>query len=86
MNANLLPEPADQDVQEEAYLLYTASGCAPGRDLENWLAARARLMARGVSGGTKGAISAAFPKLHFPLNANLSRSPFTADVPISIHN
>lgn len=86
MNANPFPEPSEQDVQKEAYLLYIASGCVPGRDLENWLSARARLMVRRSAGRGERMISTAFPELHFPLNANVSRSPFGADVSITSHN
>jgi len=82
MNANPSPEPSAPDVQKEAYLLYVASGCVPGRDMENWLAARALLIARQRTGREERVISETFPKLHFPLNANVSHSPFGADMPI----
>jgi hypothetical protein len=86
MNANPFPEPTEQDVQKEAYLLYIASGCAAGRDLENWLAARARLLADRSTGQGDRVISAEIPHLHFPLNANVSRSPFSSETLISSHN
>jgi hypothetical protein len=40
-----LLEPTDEDVRDYAYHLYLQSGCVPGRDLENWLEARACLEA-----------------------------------------
>ncbi|MBK9991667.1 MAG: DUF2934 domain-containing protein [Verrucomicrobia bacterium] len=75
MNANPSSEPSEQDVQKEAYLLYMASGCVLGRDLDNWLAARARLASLQSSPGKKTTLSIPAP-LHFPLNANASRGPF----------
>ncbi len=38
-------EPTEDDVRDYAYHLYLQSGCIPGRDLENWLEARACLKA-----------------------------------------
>ncbi len=46
MKSNLettLEEPTEADVREYAYHLYIRSGCLPGRDLENWLEAKACL-------------------------------------------
>jgi hypothetical protein len=85
MNANPLPAPSEEDVQKEAYLLYLASGCVPGRDLENWLAARARLAARRALSGEKARSGSMVP-LHFPLNANVSRGPFGTLNPLGSHN
>ena len=75
MNTNPLPEPADEDVKKTAYLLYLASGCVSGRDMENWLAARAQEASnyRQTGENTPGLSSGL---VHFPLNANVSRSPF----------
>lgn len=86
MNANPQPEIAEEDVQKEAYLLYVASGCVPGRDLENWLAARARLALRQASVGEKAAWNPAKTELHFPLNANVSRGPFGSLHPFENRN
>ena len=33
-------EPTEAEIQHTAYLLWLESGRAPGRDLDNWLAAR----------------------------------------------
>jgi len=33
--------PTEDDVRDYAYHLYLQSGCVPGRDLENWLEAKA---------------------------------------------
>ena len=85
MNANLFSEPSEQDVQKEAYLLYIASGCVPGRDLDNWLAARAKL-ASPQSGPGQKAQSSASAQLHFPLNANASRGPFGTLNPFGTRN
>ena len=38
-------EPTEGDVRDYAYHLYLQSGCTPGRDLENWLEAKACLRA-----------------------------------------
>ena len=85
MNANLFSEPSEQDVQKEAYLLYVASGCVPGHDLDNWLAARARLASSQSASGQKAPKSAA-SLLHFPLNANASRGPFGTLNPFGTRN
>ena len=34
---------SEDDIRDYAYHLYTQSGCTPGRDLDNWLEARACL-------------------------------------------
>lgn len=39
------PEPTEEDVRAYAFHLYQQSGCAHGRDLENWLEAKAALQA-----------------------------------------
>ena len=36
-------EPTDNDIRDYAYHLFVQSGCVPGRDLENWLEAKACL-------------------------------------------
>ena len=38
-------EPTEDIVREYAHHLYLQSGCTPGRDLENWLEAKACLKA-----------------------------------------
>ena len=40
------PEPTEAEIQHEAYLLWLESGRLPGRDLENWLAAKELLRHR----------------------------------------
>ncbi len=35
-----LPEPTEAEIQHTAYLLWHEGGRVPGRDLENWLAAK----------------------------------------------
>lgn len=37
---------SDDDIRDYAYHLYLLSGCVPGRDLDNWLEAKACLSAR----------------------------------------
>jgi hypothetical protein len=38
-----VPQPAEGDIRRTAYRLWEAAGRPPGRDLEFWFAARARL-------------------------------------------
>jgi len=38
--------PTADEIRDYAYHLYVQSGCAPGRDLENWLEAETSLAAR----------------------------------------
>ena len=35
--------PTHEEIARRAYMLFEQSGCIPGRDLENWLAAEAQL-------------------------------------------
>lgn len=35
-----LPEPTEAEIQHQAYLLWLEGGCRPGRELDDWLAAR----------------------------------------------
>jgi len=35
-----VPEPTEAEIQHTAYLLWLESGQVPGRDLDNWLAAK----------------------------------------------
>ena len=42
---NLVHQPSDDEIRDYAYHLYQQSGSAPGRDLENWLEAKACLEA-----------------------------------------
>ena len=35
-----LPEPTEAEIQHQAYLLWVEGGCRPGRELDDWLAAR----------------------------------------------
>ncbi len=37
--------PSEDDIREYAYHLYVQNGCVPGRDVDNWLEARACLCA-----------------------------------------
>lgn len=49
MRANttsIIPEPTEAEIQHAAYLLWLESGKAPGRDLDNWLAAKELLKHR----------------------------------------
>ena len=77
MNTNPQFEPSNEEVQKAAYLLYLASGCVPGHDLENWLAARERITSQHPF-SDKTEQNSMPVKLHFPLNANASRAPFQA--------
>lgn len=40
------PEPTEAEIQHEAHRLWLESGRAPGRDLENWFAAKELLRHR----------------------------------------
>jgi Protein of unknown function (DUF2934) len=35
-----LPEPTEAEIQHQAYLMWLEGGCRPGRELDDWLAAR----------------------------------------------
>lgn len=43
-------EPTEDDIRDYAYHLYEQSGCIPGRDIDNWLEARACLLANIPTG------------------------------------
>lgn len=52
MKKSPIPEPTELEIQRAAYHLYVESGCTPGRDLDNWLAAKELLKHHhGRSGG-----------------------------------
>ena len=85
MNANPIFEPTDEEIGKAAYLLYLASGCVPGRDLENWLAARARIASQQSSLAEK-VQSAPTPQLHFPPNTQATRGPFASLSPFENRN
>lgn len=38
------PRPTEDEIRAYAYQLYVQGGCIPGRDLENWGEAEARLL------------------------------------------
>jgi len=40
------PEPTEAQIQHQAYLLWQAGGCQPGRELDDWLQAREMLRHR----------------------------------------
>ena len=71
MNISFCPELSDEHIREEAYLQYVASGCAPGRDLENWLAAERELNQQLAASGILSASDPA--SIEFPLNADALR-------------
>lgn len=48
-----LPEPTEAEIQHTAYLLWHEGGRVPGRDLENWLAAKELLRHRPARSGGK---------------------------------
>lgn len=85
MNTQRLSDPTEDEIQKQAYLLYLASGCVPGRDLENWLTAKELLRHRhgrsiSHSRGPK-------PRdLHFPPNAQVQRDPNDRTYPPFNHN
>jgi len=39
-------EKLEEEIRQLAYELYQESGCAPGRDLDNWLEAEKRVLAK----------------------------------------
>ena len=80
METNPILELAEEDIQKEAYLLYQSSGCVPGHDLENWLAAKAKLSSR-PSERVEKEKNASAPTVHFPLSSNMSRAPFGSNHP-----
>jgi len=75
MNANPLIERTDEEVRKTAYLIYIASGCVPGRDMENWLAARSFVSSQGTE-SVENAQNPSTMLLHFPPNAQATRGPF----------
>jgi len=85
MNANPLFEPTDEEVRKTAYLLYLASGCVPGRDLENWLAARSYVASQAPADAEKGQ-NPSTVLLHFPPNAQATRGPFDSLSPFENRN
>jgi hypothetical protein len=67
MNEIFCSDTSDAEIREEAYRLYVASGCVPGRDLDNWLLAQ-ELVAR-----RRRALTPSEPnpeRLHFPPSAD----------------
>jgi hypothetical protein len=85
MNANPLDEPTVDELREAAYLRYISSGCVPGCDLENWLAAREQIVRQRLQGG-KNESFASSCRLHFPPNASISRDPFVLKSPLGNRN
>ncbi len=59
------PEPTEAEIQHTAYLLWLESGQVPGRDLENWLAARELLRHRHApaAGHKRGKVSVIPPAI-----------------------
>lgn len=69
-------EPTEVQIQKEAYYLWLASGCEPGRALDHWLAAKELLRHRHgrPAGARPRKTSAATPvALHFPPSADVRR-------------
>lgn len=71
MNSPFCCQPSIAEVRERAYLHYVASGCQPGRELENWLLAEREVRER---------LDPSIPEsedvpslLHFPPNADALR-------------
>ena len=85
MNANPRFESVTEEVKKTAYLHYIASGCVPGRDLENWLAAQEEIVSQRPWAGEKTQ-NPSTAQLHFPLNANVSRGPFGTISPFGHRN
>ncbi|MFT3782108.1 MAG: DUF2934 domain-containing protein [Nibricoccus sp.] len=85
MNSNLVTHISDEDVQKEAYLLYLASGCVPGRDFENWLEAQARLTKKAQE-NERSAAHTGYQDLHFPPSAWATRGPSGTFNPFSSRN
>jgi len=44
-NAGTANKPSQNDIAKRAYEIYERNGCQPGREMENWLAAEAELIA-----------------------------------------
>ena len=44
-NGGPLAKPSHEEIAKHAYEIYERNGCQPGREIENWLAAEAELMA-----------------------------------------
>lgn len=69
-------EPTDDEIRVEAYRLYELSNREPGRDLANWLEAKAQWWARNSAGGGH---SAGVPR---PLSAATNATTFSG--PLSL--
>lgn len=55
-------EPTEAEIQHTAYLLWLESGQVPGRDLDNWLAAKELLRHHhGRDGSTKRLVVSPMP-------------------------
>ncbi|MBI5689328.1 MAG: DUF2934 domain-containing protein [Verrucomicrobia bacterium] len=75
--SHTIPEPTEAEIQHAAYLLWVESGKLPGRDLENWLAAKELLRHRHGRG--------ADPRRHHAAREALPSLVNPAPTP-SLHN
>jgi Protein of unknown function (DUF2934) len=85
MNTKPIPDPSEEEIQKQAYLLYLASGSVPGRDVENWLAAKELLKHRHGKSGGRSRKPKKTTEIHFPPSAEAQRSS-AHPYPLHQHN
>ena len=73
MTASPEPEPGEAEIQKAAYFIWLASGCQPGHDLENWLAAKEYLKHHHGRSGGRGPLVGTRPGTTLPPHHLTSR-------------
>lgn len=66
-------EPTEAEIQKAAYYIWLAGGCIPGRDLENWLAAREYLKHHHGRAGARVKSAGIRPDAPLPSHHLISR-------------
>jgi len=66
-------EPTEAEIQKAAYYIWLAGGCLPGRDLENWLAAREYLKHHHGRPPTRARVAGGNPDAPLPPHHLISR-------------
>ena len=59
MSASKMDSPSHSEISARAEEIYRASGCIPGRDLENWVQAEKELKQRSQTNGAPTKVKAA---------------------------
>jgi len=66
-------EPTEAEIQKAAYYIWLASGSRPGRDLENWLAAREYLKHHHGRAGARAKVAGGGADAPLPPHHLISR-------------